>query len=52
MNKIVSCFRCSTNLRKRKIPAQAYGQNNKMDVEPIPPQLIYLSGVEQRLLNN
>lgn len=47
-NKIVTCSRCSTNLRKRKVPSQAYWY--KMDVTPIPAELACLSDVEQRLL--
>ncbi|KAG7299154.1 hypothetical protein JYU34_017689 [Plutella xylostella] len=48
MNNIVTCSRCSTSVRKRKVPSKAYW--NKMDVTPIPPEIASLSDVEQRLL--
>ena len=48
MSNIVTCSRCSTSLRKRKVPSQAYWNN--MDITPIPPEIASLSDVEQCLL--
>ncbi|CAH1645765.1 unnamed protein product [Spodoptera littoralis] len=47
--KLTVCSRCSTNIRKGKIPSQAYWNN--MELTPVPQELTSLSEIEQRLLS-
>lgn len=48
LGNIVTCIRCSNNIKKRKVPAQAYW--NKMNVANIPEQIASLTDVEKRFL--
>ncbi|KAH9637609.1 hypothetical protein HF086_014773 [Spodoptera exigua] len=49
LEKIIVCSRCSTTIKKRKVPSQAYWNN--MEVMSLPPELADLTDVEQRLLS-
>lgn len=49
LGRIVSCNRCASMTKKRKVPPQAYW--NKMKVVPQPPELSSLTDIEQRLLS-
>ncbi|KAF9405783.1 hypothetical protein HW555_013617 [Spodoptera exigua] len=48
LEKNIVCSRCSTTIKKRKVPSQAYWNN--MDVMSLPPELADLTDVEQRLV--
>ncbi|KAF9404707.1 hypothetical protein HW555_014208 [Spodoptera exigua] len=49
LEKNIVCSRCSTTIKKRKVPSQAYWNN--MEVISLPPELADLTDVEQRLLS-